>query len=169
MKKRITMKNPSNNHNRRHGVPSQAGMGIALPLILVLFLFFISPGILVRPVLSDEGNDTLNDSVSTPALSDTSIQIPVPTWLGTAAKTDGQIFAEICGCLSKRVTIRKDSPDFVPVSWSVRALNGKAVRPREERGGGSVVLDLAAYEPGVYVVTLVDKQGKTIARPLNVK
>jgi hypothetical protein len=141
-------------------------MKSALPLILVLFLL---PGILVRPVLSDEGNDTLNDSASAPALSDTSIQIPVPTRLGASAKTDGQIFTEICGCLSKRVTIRKDSPDFVPVSWSVRALNGKAVRPREERGGGSVVLDLAAYEPGVYVVTLTDKQGKVIARPLNVK
>jgi hypothetical protein len=163
------MKNPAKNHSSPHRVPSQAGMGTALPLILVLFLFFISPGILVHPALSDQGEASLSDSPSAPALSDTSIQIPVPTRLGTTAKTDGQIFAEICGCLSKRVTIRKDSPDFVPVRWSMRALNGKAVRPREERGGAGVVLDLAAYEPGVYVVTLVDRQGKVIARPLNVK
>ncbi len=110
------------------------------------------------------------DGVSGPLATDSSIVISAPTKLGGAVKSDATIFHEICGCIGKRISIRRDSPDFQPVSWSVRTLDGRRVLPRgESRTGAGVELDLSGYDPGYYLVTLRDKDGRSLARPLRVE
>lgn len=101
--------------------------------------------------------------------ADTLHLIPYEPATGGLAKTDAEIFAGICGCINKRVTVRRDSPDFSPVSWSVHAPDGRRVRPREQRGSGSVVLDMSAHERGVYLIVLRDRDGRVLARPLRVE
>jgi|GEM_PF-3873607 len=113
--------------------------------------------------------DSFAQNLSGGALADSSIHIPVVTGLD-GARSDDAIFADICGCLSGRVNIRRDAVDFVPVAWTVRAMNGTLVRPRaEERSESRVTLDLSAFQAGIYIVSLRDQYGKVITRPLNVK
>lgn len=129
------------------------------------FAVFILPASSPHASPLDSGDVPLG-----PLATDSSIVIPVPTMLGGAPKSDATIFHEICGCIGKRISIRRDSPDFQPVSWSVRTMDGRRVQPRgESRGAERVELDLSQYDPGYYLVTLRDKNGKTLSRPLRVE
>lgn len=150
----------------RRSPPPQAGTGYpARPFPLFL------PGLAVSVFCAFAAPGGVR-SETVPALADSSIHIPVPAREAdaeAAARSDGRIFADICGCLAGRVTIRRDSPEFVPVRWSVRAANGRVVRPHEARDGSRVVLNLAAHEPGVYVVTLTDRTGRAVTGRVRVE
>jgi hypothetical protein len=129
-------------------------MRIRTPQIFVLVLL----ALMAFPAGISHAEDPL------PPASDPALRIPVRT------ATDDAIFASICGCLSKRIAIRSDaSVDFTPVGWSVRAADGRLVIPREERSGAQVSLDMAAYKPGIYLVTLRSASGRAITRPLRVE
>jgi hypothetical protein len=126
---------------------------------------FLGLTALFIPVSAQSGGDSHEAGG---ALADSSLIIPVPNLPGT--RSDDRIFAEICGCLSGRVKIRRDAPDFLPVAWSVRTLDGRSMAPRDEnRSGAIVTLDMTSFEPGIYLVSLRDKNGRTITRPLNIR
>jgi len=83
--------------------------------------------------------------------------------------SDAAVFARICGCIGKRISIRRDADDFTPVRWSVRGPDGRLVRAAEARTGSGVELDLSTQVVGVYLVTLTDASGRSITRPLSVR
>jgi hypothetical protein len=100
-----------------------------------------------------------------PPAADPAIVIPV-----RGRMADDKTFAEMCGCIGKRIAIRRDAAaEFSPVAWSVRTVDGRFVTPREERGGSQVSLDMAAHKPGIYWVTLRSASGRSITRPLRVE